>query len=140
MHFLYASHPDYLHRFRAPEPQFIQPQTPLLNLRSVVLSSRYSISNNEHLLGYLQSMAVPVMGEATYGINGNITQFNLLGGVNNNGLSGYFTGMQVSQHNGSRLIGRGIQPDLLVPVTASGLRAGRDEQLAAAQALLAAQL
>jgi C-terminal processing protease CtpA/Prc len=136
----FSNHPDFARRHLSPVPQFIQPVSPQLRMPMVVMSSRYSISNNEHVLGYLQSMRIPVLGEATYGINGNITVFHLAGGATRNGLSGYFTGMQVNQHDGSALIGRGIQPDILVPVTAKGLRERRDVQLEAAQAYLEQRL
>jgi len=136
----FSNHPDFARRHLSPVPQFIQPVSPQLRMPMVVMSSRYSISNNEHVLGYLQSMRIPVLGEATYGINGNITLFRLAGGAERNGLSGYFTGMQVNQHDGSALIGRGIQPDIVVPVTAKGLRERRDVQLEAAQAYLEQRL
>jgi len=136
----FSNHPDFARRYLSPVPQFVQPVSPQLTMPMVVMSSRYSISNNEHVLGYLQSMRIPVLGEATYGINGNITVFHLAGGATRNGLTGYFTGMQVNQHDGSALIGRGIQPDIVVPVTSKGLRERRDVQLEAAQVYLEQRL
>ena len=98
----------------------------------VILSSRYSISQNEHALGYAQSIGIPVLGEATAGINGNVTSFHLLGGAENGGLSGMFTGMVVNQHGGSKFIGVGIQPDIPAPLTIEGIRQQKDVQLEAA--------
>lgn len=140
MSYRFSNHPEFARRYQRAIPQFVQPIAPQLTMPAVVLSSRYSVSNNEHLLGFFQSMRIPVLGEPTFGINGNITLFRIAGGSERNGLSGYFTGMQVHQHDGSALIGRGIQPDLLVPVTAKGLREGRDVQLEAAQAYLEQRL
>ncbi|GAB2931320.1 S41 family peptidase [Rheinheimera gaetbuli] len=132
MYLHYANHPDPLQRFRQHIPQSASALTPRLTQPVVVLSSRYSVSQNEHALGYAQSAGLPILGEPTFGINGNITFFNLLGGIEATGLTGVFTGMEVTQHDGSALIGVGIQPDILVPLTVEGIRQQRDVQLDAA--------
>ena len=40
--------------------------------------------------------------------------------------------MLVNQHDNSRFIGVGIQPDIAVPLTVEGIRQQKDEQLDAA--------
>ena len=132
MYFHFANHPDPQLRYQSQIVQTRTAQTPRLTMPVVVLSSRYSISQNEHALGYAQSIGIPVLGEATAGINGNVTEFHLLGGVENGGLSGMFTGMMVNQHDGSRFIGVGIQPDIPAPLTIEGIRQQKDVQLEAA--------
>lgn len=136
----FANHPDYTQRYRQQSPQLLQPQAPWLHVPVVALSSRYSISRNEHLLGYIQSMGIPVLGEQTFGINGEVALFEIAGGAQSRGLTGYFTGMEVNQHDGSRLSGRGIVPTLQQEVTLAALQSGEDAQLAAAQRYLLQRL
>lgn len=140
MYHRFVSHPDYSQRYRRQIQQQLQPQTPWLHVPVVALSSRYSVSRNEHLLGYIQSIGIPVLGEDTFGINGEVTLFEIAGGAQARGLTGYFTGMEVNQHDGSRLAGRGIVPDIPQPVTLAALQSGEDVQLVAAQRYLQQQL
>lgn len=132
MYHHYANHPESALKYRLRLPQTAPAQSPRLNQPVVILSSRYSVSQNEHALAYAQNAGIPVMGETTFGINGEITQYQLFGGANNGGISGIFTGMEVTQHDGSAMIGVGIQPDLPAPLTIEGIRQQRDVQLDAA--------
>jgi C-terminal processing protease CtpA/Prc len=140
MYYHYANHPDPLLRYQSRVLQSREAQSPRLTQPVVILSSRYSISQNEHALGYAQSIGIPVLGEATAGINGNVTSFQLLGGIENGGLSGMFTGMVVNQHDGSKFIGVGIQPDIPAPLTIAGIRQQKDVQLDAAVRYLASRI
>ncbi|MGE0173968.1 MAG: S41 family peptidase [Oligoflexales bacterium] len=113
--------------------QSITPQEPFISVPTVVLSSKFSISQNEHALGYVQNAGLPILGERTYGINGNVTLINILGGEKTGtGLSVRFTGMEATQNDGSDLIGVGIIPDIEVARTIEGVRNGDDEILKAA--------
>ncbi len=132
MYYLFANHPEPQLRHQLRILQSRAGQSQALAMPVVVLSSRYSISQNEHALGYAQSIGLPVLGETTAGINGNITLFHILGGAERGGISGRFTGMLVNQHDNSRFIGVGIQPDIAVPLTVEGIRQQKDEQLDAA--------
>jgi len=132
MFYHFANHPDPQLRYTSRVLQTRASQGPRLTMPVVILSARYSVSQNEHALGYAQSIGIPVLGETTAGINGNITPFNLLGGADAGGLSGMFTGMVVNQHDGSPLIGVGIQPDIPAPLTIEGIRQQKDVQLEAA--------
>jgi len=136
----YANHPESALKYRLRLPQTAPAQSPRLSQPVVILSSRYSISQNEHALAYAQNAGIPVMGETTFGINGEITQYQLFGGANNGGISGIFTGMEVTQHDGSAMIGVGIQPDLPAPLTIEGIRQQRDVQLDAAVSYLQRRL
>jgi C-terminal processing protease CtpA/Prc len=140
MYYHFANHPDPQLRYQSQIVQTRTAQTPRLTMPVVILSSRYSISQNEHALGYAQSIGIPVLGEATAGINGNVTSFQLLGGIDNGGLSGMFTGMVVNQHDGSKFIGVGIQPDIPAPLTIEGIRQQKDVQLEAAVRYLESRL
>ena len=88
MYYLFANHPEPQLRHQLRILQSRAGQSQALAMPVVVLSSRYSISQNEHALGYAQSIGLPVLGETTAGINGNITLFHILGGAERGGISG----------------------------------------------------
>lgn len=113
---------------------------PFFDVPVIVLASRYSVSQNEHALGYVQDAGLPILGEATYGINGNVTNIHMLGGSDNGGLTVSFTGMKVTQHDGSLLRGVGIIPDIHVAVTIDSIVKGEDIQLNKAVEYLQQQL
>jgi C-terminal processing protease CtpA/Prc len=71
------------------------------------------------------------VGEPTAGTNGNINPFTLPGGYRIT-----WTGMQVLKQGGSRQHGVGVRPTVPVTRTLNGIRAGRDEILARAVALV----
>ncbi|MGI8550126.1 MAG: S41 family peptidase [Dehalococcoidia bacterium] len=72
-----------------------------------------------------------IVGSATNGANGDVTRVALPGGI---GVR--FSGHDVRHADGRQLQRVGIQPDIEVYPTIAGLRAGRDEVLEAALALL----
>ena len=138
--------PLYHHQPYAPGPkvyrqrvqQAIQPATPYFKLPMVAIYSRFSQSQNEHALGFLQSAGVPLMGENSSGANGNITEMRLLPDAQGkNPLATItFTGMEVTQHDGSRFMDVGILPDIQQGRSVAGVREQRDEVLEAALAWL----
>ncbi|MCB9228055.1 MAG: hypothetical protein H6618_00440 [Deltaproteobacteria bacterium] len=118
-------------------PQEIEPASPQLSIPAVALSSKFSMSQNEHALGFIQSAKIPVVGERTFGINGNWTYIHFMGGYKSKeGFSVTFTGMELKQHDSSALIGVGIIPDIEVNRTVKGLRQGNDELLETAVSIL----
>ncbi|KAF7768860.1 hypothetical protein PCIT_a3376 [Pseudoalteromonas citrea] len=136
-----SSAPIYEHWQRAPNQsssnvqrvfQFIQPKGDLIDKPIVVLASRDSISQNEHALAYIQNAGLTIMGEATAGINGNIQVQSVFSGPDNGGVTFIYTGLQVTQNDGSSLIGVGIQPDITVPISRESIVEGTDNQLARA--------
>lgn len=136
----YANWPERSHRLIKPIPQFIEPRLPTLTVPTVVLASRHSISQNEHALAYVQNAGLPILGEPTFGINGNFTRLRTFGGAQKGGISINFTGMEVRQNDGSPLIGVGIIPDILQAPTILSIQQGQDIQLQAAIDYLRAQL
>jgi C-terminal processing protease CtpA/Prc len=73
------------------------------------------------------------IGSPTAGANGNVTSVVLPGGIRAN-----FTGMVVRHGDGRPLQRIGLIPDILVRPTIAGIRAGRDEVLERALAVLRA--
>ncbi|HEY7034019.1 MAG TPA: S41 family peptidase [Thermomicrobiales bacterium] len=98
----------------------------------VVLIDARAISQAEHTCLYLEATAdATFVGGPTNGANGNVTNLVLPGGIEVT-----FTGMEVRHADGRQLQRLGIQPHVPVEPTLAGVRAGRDEVLAAAVALL----
>lgn len=138
--YLFTTSPNQQVTSLVQSAQSFTNQAPFFNVPVIVLASRYSISQNEHALGYVQDAGLPILGEATYGINGNVTYLHMLGGSDNGGLTVGFTGMKVTQHDGSRLRGVGIIPDIHVAVTIDSIVTGEDIQLNKAVEYLQQQL
>ena len=123
--------------------QTIQPAENKLNIPVVALSSRYSQSSNEHSLIFARSGGIPILGEPTSGINGNIIEMDLFGGFNRNsaqGITFIYTNMKANRLNGDALINAGIEPDILVPRTIQSHRDQVDNQLTAAIEYLLQQI
>lgn len=101
--------------------------------RIVVLVNVEAISQAEHTCLVLERAApdVTFIGRPTRGANGDVTVFEIPGG-----LSVTFTGWGVRHADGTQLQRRGIQPDIVAAPTIVGLREGRDEVLEAALAFL----
>jgi len=95
-----------------------------------------AISYSESILGVVAgNHLADIVGEPSAGANGNITFFDLPGGYQIS-----WTGMRVTNLNGSRHYLRGIQPNVVVHRTVAGVRAGRDELLDRALALVKARM
>lgn len=99
----------------------------------VALVDARAISYAESLAAYFPDQKVgPLVGEPTAGTNGNVARATLP-----SGMTFFFTSMRVTRHDGTTLVhGKGIAPDEAASPTLEGLRAGRDEVLERAAALV----
>lgn len=98
---------------------------PRLPGKVVFVTDGRAISYAETYLALVkQNHIAPIVGEATAGTNGNITTVVLLGRVQVT-----FTGMRVTNNDGSVHHGVGVLPDVEVHRTMAGVEAGRDELL-----------
>ena len=101
--------------------------------RVVVLINELAISHAEHSGLFLeQASKVTFVGSPTVGANGNVTWAVLPGN-----LSISFSGLGVRHADGRQLQRLGLQPHVFVRPTVEGLRAGRDEVLEKALAVIA---
>jgi C-terminal processing protease CtpA/Prc len=97
-----------------------------------VLMNENTQSMAEDLCIYLRNAKrAKFVGSQTAGTNGNVTTISLPGGGRMT-----FTGMRVLYGDGSRFQNIGIVPDFEVRPTVAGVRAGRDEVLEKAIAVL----
>lgn len=100
--------------------------------RIVMLIDEEAISQAEMTAMYFDAANhVTFVGSPTAGANGDVTDLSLPGG-----LYVTFTGQSASHGDGRRLQRRGVQPHVRVRPTIAGLRAGKDEVLDRALALL----
>ena len=89
------------------------------------LISPNSASYSESIGAYFERIPnTTVIGQSTFGTNGNVNIIYLPGGFYIR-----WTGMKVTKHDGSQLHGIGITPDVYVERTPEGIAAGRDEVL-----------
>ncbi|KZN37888.1 hypothetical protein N480_14185 [Pseudoalteromonas luteoviolacea S2607] len=119
------NHPDYEQRYVHRVNVARLGASKVLNKPMVVLSSRYSVSRNEFVLAFFQNLNIPVVGEVTEGINGDVTEL-FYGGGGPNRMVVSFTGTEARQADGSKLIGVGVQPDVLVYPTVEDIRNNTD--------------
>ena len=90
-----------------------------------------AVSQSETTAIFLEAAAdATFVGEPTSGANGDVTTLLLPGG-----LQLWMTGHDVRHPDGRQLQRIGIQPDVPVSPTISGVRAGRDEILERTQQL-----
>jgi hypothetical protein len=111
----------------------LTPASPHLGGRRVFLTDARAISYSESVMGHVADLKLAtIIGSTTAGTNGNVVTFAVP--------SGYairFTGMLVTGHDGRaqhHLIG--VKPDIQLEPTIAGIRAGRDELLERALAVL----
>ena len=110
----------------------ISPLSPRFKAKVAFLTDARAISYAETWMGIVERYKLgAIVGEPTAGTNGNIATLTL---PDRSSIS--FTGMKVLKHDGSRHQGIGIRPTVSVSPTIAGVRAGRDEQLDAALALV----
>lgn len=110
----------------------LRPIAPRLTARIVFLSAGGAISYAESTLGTVEAYRLgDIVGEPSAGTNGNVNPFTLPGGY-----SVSWTGMLVQKRDGTPHHGVGVVPTVPVSPTAAGLRAGRDEILERAIALV----
>ena len=99
---------------------------------TVMLIDDRAISQSEHSgLFYEAANGTKFIGTATAGANGDVTRFQVPGGI----WIG-FTGHDVRHADGRQLQRVGLTPDIEVAPTRAGLEAGRDEVLERAVAYL----
>jgi hypothetical protein len=111
----------------------LQPSAPRLAGRIAFLTDARAISYAESVMGYVADHHLgTIVGTPTAGTNGNVASFVVPGGFRI-----MFTGMRVTRHDGkTRRHLFGIEPDVLVAPSVTALRAGHDEVLERALALV----
>lgn len=103
--------------------------------KTVMLVDERTISQAEHTGLFFEAANHTVfVGSPTVGANGDVTGVALAGDVNV-----YFTGQSVQHFDGRQLQRIGLQPDIVVRPTLTGIRSGRDEVLERALRYLAAR-
>lgn len=114
----------------------LKPKSPRVAGKIVFLTDGRAISYAESVMGYVADRKLAtIVGGTTAGANGNVVGFAVPGGFRIG-----FTGMRVTGHDGQTPHHlAGVKPDLPMAPTIAGLRAGRDEVLEAAVALLGGQ-
>ncbi len=118
-------------KFEQPIPPV---EVPLYRGRTVTLIDERAISQSEHTCLFFEAAnGTTFVGSPTAGANGDITMLALPGGIYVT-----FTGHDVRHADGRQLQRLGIQPDVAVRPTIAGLRAGHDEVLERALAVIAA--
>jgi uncharacterized protein (TIGR03437 family) len=125
--------PDQTQRYLDETGEWtIAPAAPFFPAKVVFLTDGRAISQAETDMGFVEYYHLgEIVGGPTAGTNGNITQFNII-----ENYVAIFTGMVVLKQDGSQHHGVGIQPTIPVMRTLAGVKAGTDEVLARALALL----
>lgn len=101
------------------------PKNQHLNIPIVFISDSKAISYAESVLGIIKYYRLAtIVGQPTAGANGNINAFVLPGQYQIS-----FTGMKLTNLDGSQHHGIGILPDIYVHKTLQGVKEGRDEFL-----------
>ncbi len=103
-----------------------EPKEPYLgNIKTVFIMDGRTKSSSESFMSALKhSKLATIVGEQTAGANGNINPFKLLGDI-----TIWWTGMKVTNPDGSQFHCKGILPDVSVEKTIKGIREGKDEFL-----------
>lgn len=98
----------------------------------VFITDGGAVSYAESMMGYVEAFRLgEIVGGPTAGANGNVASVRVPAGFEVR-----FTGMKVTKHDGSRHHGIGVLPTIPLEPTRAGIRAGRDEQLERALAVL----
>ncbi|WP_298738736.1 S41 family peptidase [uncultured Chitinophaga sp.] len=128
MHSSEITLPDHENRFGVSGGWRVSTDTPHIGGKVIFLTDGNAISYAESVMGYVKGQHLgTIVGENTAGANGNIVTVRLPGRY-----SFVFTGLKVTNHDGSQHYMKGVQPDITVHKTIRGIREGRDEQLAKA--------
>ena len=111
----------------------IAPASPHIAGKVVFLTDGRAISYAESVMGYVADRKLgTIVGATTAGANGNVVSFPVPGAFNIS-----FTGMKVTGHDGEATHHTiGVKPDVALSPTIAGIRAGRDELLERALALI----
>lgn len=100
--------------------------------KTILLVDERTISQAEHTGLFLEAAnRTTIVGSPTMGANGDVTTVALVAGM-----YATFTGHDVRHADGRQLQRIGLQPDVVVRPTLAGIRAGRDEVLERALAIL----
>jgi C-terminal processing protease CtpA/Prc len=137
----FTSTPFIYNHFDGPDQESLNisqlPVTPALapawDGPIVLLTGPHAISAAETFMQMLVAFNRPlaIVGQQSSGTTGNVSGVQLPGGF-----AFVYTGMLVTNVDGSRFMGVGIQPDVRVPVTAPDLASGTDRDLLTAIDLL----
>lgn len=118
-------YPDHVFDTYYEPKQQLPPLKPKIKTYVVILSGPSNISYEESMIktAKINSLAT-IFGETTGGANGSINYSTLPSGL----VVGW-TGMKVTNLDGSQFHIKGIKPDILVSPTLDGIKTGRDEVL-----------
>ncbi|RPD41479.1 S41 family peptidase [Chitinophaga barathri] len=106
----------------------LRPETPHIGGKVFFLINGSAISYAESVMGYIKDFKMAtIIGEPTAGANGDINRVTLPGGY-----VFTFTGLKVTNHDGSQHFMKGVLPDVTVLKTINGIRNNEDEVLAKA--------
>ena len=113
----------------------LKPLEPHIGARVVCLIDTRAVSQSETWLSIMaQERLAVLVGEPTAGTNGDINVIRLPSKIRM-----LWTGLAVTNNDGSPVYGVGIVPDRLIHRTVTGIRAGRDEILEAGLAEVSGQ-
>jgi hypothetical protein len=114
----------------------LPPLAPRFTKNVVFITNGSAVSYSESILSVIAgNRLADIVGEPSAGANGNITVVDLPGGYQVS-----WTGMKVTNADGSRHYLLGIQPTVPARRTVAGIQAGRDELLDRALALVKSRL
>ena len=113
----------------------LEPARPRIAGKVAFLTDARAISYAESVMGYVEALRLgAIVGAPTAGTNGNVNSITLPSGTTLG-----FTGMRVTRHDGSAFHLAGVRPTVPVEPTLAGIRAGKDEVLERALAVVGAQ-
>lgn len=116
--------PFNINAFELPQPEKLEPKTPLLSAKTYFLSSHDMISWGETVLQIVKGNNLgTIVGETSAGTNGNATRFTYPVFILT------MTGIRAYNVDGSEFFGIGIKPDIEVIPTYEGVVNGKDEIL-----------
>jgi hypothetical protein len=111
----------------------LTPAIPRIGGERLFLTDARAISYAESVLGYVRDYKLgTIIGATTAGANGDVATFVVPGGF-----ALTFTGLRVTRHDGrTPFHNAGVSPDIPLEPTLAGIRAGRDELLERALAIM----
>ena len=128
--------PDRPGVFAADGRWTLPPVAPRFTRNVAFVTNGGAISYSESILSVVAgNRLADIVGSPSAGANGNITVFDLPGGYQVT-----WTGMKVTNADGSRHYLLGVQPTVPVKRTLAGVRSGRDELLDRAVRLVKARM
>ncbi|MCA9728938.1 MAG: hypothetical protein KC729_14700, partial [Candidatus Eisenbacteria bacterium] len=114
----------------------LDPETPQLDCPIAFLMDERSISRAETYLAIAGTMGAPLVGSPSAGTLGNANRATLPGGFRITWTGRYVFAGERDDGTNPRLSGTGLRPTVPVTATIAGIRAGRDEPLERAVALV----